>query len=419
MHFPSSDKFQKSLRSAYFFPVVISLLALVATFITSNTDYSFETKTAIFAGILAGYLTLTAFFYIRQDRIVKTSPAVVLDQETEEKLLALEEAGMFFGAALKPADMFRLLANRVNELVPFTTCVFYQKDETGARLKTAQAYGQKAESFEFLTIGKGKGLSGRVFLESRVLSDGSLTLERESLSPEISANFNSAVSVPLRSEGQTFGVLTLYGDRENAFGKRQMLLLEAAGERIAPLLLSSITFERNLENSLRDHLTELPNERALFLVLENQIAESQRYREQRPLTILSMDIKNFDRLNQKFGHAHGDRILNFTARMIKGQLRQMDFLSRVGGDEFLAVLPTASEEITRLIIERIEKAFEASPFEPAEGEKEFIKLNFGAASFLKDGETAQQLLKIARVRKKQFKEQSRTSLLWFSREYVN
>ncbi|HEX9963019.1 MAG TPA: GGDEF domain-containing protein, partial [Pyrinomonadaceae bacterium] len=201
--------------------------------------------------------------------------------------------------------------------------------------------------------------------------------------------------------------------------KKSVALIEAVGERISPLFLSSIAFERNLENALTDNLTSLPNERAFYLVLENQIAESQRFREQRPLAVLSIDIQNFDEINKRFGHVRGDQILSYAAKMIKGQLRQMDFLSRSTGDEFLAVLPTASEEITEIIINRIGKAFALSPFELTKSEREFIKLNFGAASFLKDGETAQELLRAANLKKQQSKKTGKSSILWFPREYVN
>ena len=356
MNFSSPAKFQQNLRSAYLFPAIVSLLALAATFVTSNTDYTFETKTGIFAAVTIGYLIFALVFYFRQNRAVKIESAKIFDEETEEKLLALEEAGTFFGASLKPADMFRLIANRVNEIVPFTVCVFYQHDETNDLLKPAQIYGQNSDRFENLQIAAGSGLTGKTFAEKSPQIDKNLALEKTGISPLKLEDLNCAVSVPLSSEAKVFGVLTLYGDRENAFSPRHCQLLEAVGERISPFLLSSIAFARNIENALTDNVTELPNERAFFLVLENQIAESQRYREMRPLTILSMDIRNFEEINRRFGHSRGDQILTYAARLIKGQLRQMDFLSRAAGDEFLAVLPTASDEITKIIVERIEKA---------------------------------------------------------------
>ena len=135
----------------------------------------------------------------------------------------------------------------------------------------------------------------------------------------------------------------------------------------------------------------------------------------RPLTVLSVDINNFSEFNDKFGHATGDRILAFTGQIIKNQLRQMDFLARSASDEFTAVLPTASKEIAFEIIGRIERAFVTRPFETIEGEKVYLKLNFGAATFGRDGEGerryAEHLLKTAITEKQQGKSTVRASFV--------
>jgi diguanylate cyclase (GGDEF)-like protein len=265
------------------------------------------------------------------------------------------------------------------------------------------------------------GLAGRTYASGEIQSAANLTAEKELVPPGALLGLNSAIAIPLKNQSEVYGVLALYAGREKGFGKKSWQMVAAVGERVAPLIFGSIAYERNLKNALTDALTNLPNERAFFLVLENQIAESQRYREQRPLAVLSIDIKNFDRFNKKFGHARGDQMLAHAARLIKGQLRQMDFLARSAGDEFMAVLPTASEEITEIIINRIRKTFEVNPFELAQGEREIIKLNFGAAAFLKDGETAQELLRVASLRKRMTKKSAggKGSVLWFPREYVN
>ena len=138
------------------------------------------------------------------------------------------------------------------------------------------------------------------------------------------------------------------------------------------------------------------------------------------MTVLGIDIKNFDDFNRQFGHAAGDRILYYAAGTIKNQLRQMDFSARTTGDEFLAVLPTASEEVAREIIERITKVFLANPFEISPTDKITLNLNFGAASFGSDGETAPALVKHARLKKQQTKAiENNSNLLWFSRKSGN
>jgi diguanylate cyclase (GGDEF)-like protein len=409
---------EKNRSTSYLILPLVSVLALVTTFWVSNLYLPFELKTAIFLAVTFSYLTFCLLQYIREAQISSQS-AGVFTQETEEKLLALEEASTFFGASLKPNEMFRLVASRINELIPFASCVLFLPDENNSHLCVAQAFGENAEKFGGLQVVSNESIVWKTFLQRESQLAGNLLFEKDFVSAEILETLKSAVSVPLRNEAEAFGVLVLYASREKAFDKKSVELIEAVGERVSPLFLSSLAFERNLENALTDNLTNLPNERAFYLVLENQIAESQRFREQRPLAVLSIDIQNFDEINKRFGHVRGDQILSYAAKMIKGQLRQMDFLSRSTGDEFLAVLPTASEEITEIIINRIGKAFDLSPFELTKSEREFIKLNFGAASFLKDGETAQELLRAANLKKQQAKKPGKSSILWFPREYVN
>jgi diguanylate cyclase (GGDEF)-like protein len=155
------------------------------------------------------------------------------------------------------------------------------------------------------------------------------------------------------------------------------------------------------------------------MVLENQLAESQRFRTERPLTVMSIDIKNFTDVNQNFGFAAGDRMLTFAAESLASQLRKMDFLSRSVNDEFLIILPTASEKFAAEIVQRIRDHFAARVFPVSDSEEIKVWLNFGWATFWQDGETAEQLLQNARVRKQQAKAEEPSKVLWFPKEYVN
>ena len=180
-----------------------------------------------------------------------------------------------------------------------------------------------------------------------------------------------------------------------------------------------MSFERSASNALTDKVTNLPNERAFYMVLENQLAESIRHRDDRPLSVLTIDIKNFADVNQKFGFAAGDRMLAFTAERLTSELRKMDFLARSSNDEFLLVLPTASEKFASEIIHRIRESFADDPIVISEEEDIKVWLNFGWATFWRDGDTAEQLLRTARVRKQQAKAEEPSRVLWFPKEYVN
>ena len=343
----------------------------------------------------------------------------IFNEEIENRLLALEEASKFFGASLKFPDMFRLAASRINELIPFASCALFLVEENNTKLKVVCAVGENSRNLLNLSTDSHKGLAGKVFLSQQIRHEEKFLSDKNILPEDAIKDFESGLSVPLFRGGDVFGVLTLFGDDKIRFDQNSIQLIEAVASRIAPLFMSSLSFERSLTNALTDTLTNLPNERAFYLVLENQIAESQRNRDERPLTILTVDIKNFTELNQNYGHAAGDLVLTFTANLIKAQLRQMDFLARSLNDEFFAVLPTASGEVALEIIERIEKAFFYNKFEISPQEKISLQLNFGAATFWKDGETAHQLLQYAHLRKQQTKSGRNNNVILFPKEYVN
>ncbi|MDQ3131726.1 MAG: sensor domain-containing diguanylate cyclase [Acidobacteriota bacterium] len=419
----SAEQNRENIGAFDFLLTGVSFCALALTFALSYADFGFETKLIVFSIILFLYLVFCISKYHshkkKQAAFLSNAAARELDADVQNRLFALEEVNEFFGASLKPADMLRLVASRVNELIPFETCVFYVLDEYRANFKVEYVLGTNAESLKNTEMSVKKGIAGKTFTSGTAQIDAGLLVDKPVFSQEIIKDFQSTIAAPLFHNSEIMGVVQLYGRQFDSYDDKSLKLLEAVGERVAPMFAGSMAFERSLSNALTDSLTALPNERAFYLVLENQIAESTRFQLERPLTILSIDVDNFSDFNEKFGHQTGDRFLSFAGKIIKNQLRQMDFLARSSGDEFLAVLPTASEKIASEVTERIKRAFVTKPFEIAEKEKVFLKLNFGAATFGRDGETAQQLLKTAVLRKQQAKTTEPSKVLWFPKEYAN
>ena len=409
-------------------PFVLLLIGFAGPFLTfflavSGINYNY--KIAGLVGVAAVYLIFCIWSYdyapSEEVRIENTEPDEIgkMTEEIRGKLLALEEANQYFGTSLKPADMFRLVSNRVRDICPFTACVLFILDETKTKLNLMCAEGRNAERLQGLEIAVDGGLAGMAVASGTVELEADLALEKISLPAEALVGFCSGAAIPLLHDGEVFGVYQLYSDINLNRGVEQTKLLEAIGERIAPLFRSSMAFEQSISSALTDIPTGLPNERAFFMVLENQLAESMRYSEERPLTVLTIDIKGFGEVNTKLGHQTGDRILEFAGARIKEQLRKMDFLARTVNDEFAVILPTASEKTAAEIVNRIEAVFAKTPFAFSENEDVKIRLNFGEATFWKDGDTAQQLIRHARLRKQQAKSEEPVGVLWFPKEYVN
>lgn len=400
---------------------IFGLIAPLLTFFLAVSGLPDPVKFSILGFLAVGYAAV-CFWSFRKARL-ETGEVPThrhsLEGDLDERLSAMGEASEFFGAALKPADLFRLVSSRVSEFFPFTVSALFVLSDSPDDLEVVHVHGPNAAAFEGIRVPLDHGLAGMAWLSGEVEMDADLDLDRQTMSPIVLAGLESGFAIPLLHEGKTFEVLTLYTDRRIAAEPETQQTLEAIGRRIGPLFLSSLSFERSLSNALTDSLTNLPNERAFYMVLENQLAESHRHRNDRPLTVLSIDIKNFAEANQSFGFAVGDRMLAFTAKALASQLRRMDFLSRASNDEFLIILPTASEKFAAEIIQRIRDKFSAEPLPVTETDDLKIWLNFGWATFWQDGDTAEQLLQNARIRKQQAKAEEPSKVLWFPKEYVN
>jgi diguanylate cyclase (GGDEF)-like protein len=108
------------------------------------------------------------------------------------------------------------------------------------------------------------------------------------------------------------------------------------------------------EETRRDVLTGVYNRAYLEQVLAREFEYSTRHRW--PLSIALADLDNFKTINDKFGRPAGDRILQGTAHILRGNTRETDLIARYGGEEFLVVLPATDADTARTVCARIAAA---------------------------------------------------------------
>jgi len=118
--------------------------------------------------------------------------------------------------------------------------------------------------------------------------------------------------------------------------------------------------ERNLEHLAQtDALTGVPNRRAFSTKMHDELERLQRY-QTRPGAVLMLDLDLFKHVNDHYGHQAGDAVLRHFAETLQDQLRRVDTLARVGGEEFAILLPETDCEGARHFAERLRKAVENS-----------------------------------------------------------
>lgn len=120
------------------------------------------------------------------------------------------------------------------------------------------------------------------------------------------------------------------------------------------------TYEISLSMALTDTLTGLYNRRYLDVHVEKLLQKNETSRKN--LGILMLDIDNFKMVNDTHGHAVGDQILKEFAARLQDKLRGFDMVARMGGEEFVALLPDVSRKMAHIVSERLRAAIDDEPF---------------------------------------------------------
>lgn len=164
------------------------------------------------------------------------------------------------------------------------------------------------------------------------------------------------------------------------------------------ILLDDVTEQKEQREeleymALHDGLTDLPNRTLFNDRLRQAIKIAKRNRE--PLAVMLMDLNNFKEINDSMGHQVGDEILREIATRLLEIIRDGDTVARMGGDEFLILLPAAKQAKQDHFIKRINSTLD-TPFIVA-GRSFEIRASIGVSLFPEDGEDPEILLKRADV----------------------
>lgn len=130
--------------------------------------------------------------------------------------------------------------------------------------------------------------------------------------------------------------------------------------------------------SLHDELTGLLNRRALLQALDQQLSLGQRSTQ--PLSVLMIDIDFFKRVNDTYGHITGDRVLQQLAATVNQRVRAQDLAGRLGGEEFLVILPGTDASGALQLAETLRQSVEADPFYGAEGQPIAVTVSIGVCT---------------------------------------
>jgi len=166
--------------------------------------------------------------------------------------------------------------------------------------------------------------------------------------------------------------------RDEAFTPEEAELFRIFALQGEAALTNLLLFEEVKGLAIRDDLTSLYNFRYFWEMLNHHVELSRRYGE--PLSLLFLDLDDFKRVNDTYGHLQGDLVLKTVAAFLRQAVRQADLACRYGGEEYAVILPQTPAAPAMGLGERLRAGIAATPI-PCGGGEMFMTVSVGVGSF--------------------------------------
>lgn len=316
---------------------------------------------------------------------------------TSARLLsALSDVAQAANSVLEPRKVMETVMSRAQDLIPAAAWILFLVDEKQHMLSLEQATGEGLKPVRNFRIKIGQGVPGWVVQYKKPLIINDVREDRR-----FDARFDmltgfrtrSILCSPLISRGRIIGVVEMMNRSRGRFDADDLAMLTTLAEPGAIALENAVLYQKASELSVTDDLTKLFNSRYLNVHLRREIKRSRRYGV--PVSLIFLDLDGFKTVNDRFGHLAGSRALFEVGQVISETVREIDVISRYGGDEFTVILPQTGAPGAVIIAERMRQSIEERVFLTQMGHDVRLTASFGVATFPDHGTTKEDLIQKA------------------------
>jgi len=296
------------------------------------------------------------------------------------------------GAALEFESTFQIFNKKLKEMLSFERAELILLEEKEGKVeikRILEVVGKEIASRREMPGQEGfslqknlvdllvSGQRGAIFI-----ADTSQSLQARRLS--LSQTVKSFAAVPLIMEKKMLAIMTMENIKEDDFDR-----LSVVAAQLALAMKKSRLYQEVQELSIVDGLTGTFLRRHFLERFEEELQRSRHH--QLPLSFLMVDIDNFKKCNDKYGHLVGDVVLKNIAHLLGEGVREIDLVGRYGGEEFSLLLAETDKESALQIAERLRLSIEEHQFK-AYDEVGKVTISIGLATFPEDAQEGEDLI---------------------------
>lgn len=273
------------------------------------------------------------------------------------------EVGRIIASETEPHSLIQRIVSVINKEIPFQHAVVYiaRKDMTGLDpvYYTGPAFEKITPSLLYYDQGAPGTIAATgepIFLQDAALYDGFLCFSDELERP------GSYLGIALKSENRVIGVMAFTHGKRQAFGVEDLDILRTLSPLISAGFEKAELFNKILELSRVDELTGLLNYRVMMEKLAEEVR--RKIRTGREFSFIMVDIDDFKRVNDRYGHIEGSRLIAQMGPLLKSACRtdSTDICFRYGGEEFSVLLAETTLGEAMAVAERLRSSVEEYPF---------------------------------------------------------
>lgn len=243
---------------------------------------------------------------------------------------------------------------------------------------------------ECAKIGIGEGIAGTVFLERKPIITNLGSADPRFIAKEVLSNTKSLLCAPLIAKGEVIGVINITNKKhDKLFNQKDLEFVTSLANQAAIAIDNAKLYEL----ATKDGMTKLYIYRHFMTLLENEARRCARYK--RNMSLIMMDIDNFKRINDTYGHLTGDTILRRLASTLQETVRTIDIPARYGGEEFVVILPETDKKDACIIAERIRKNISEIVVKVNKNENLSPTVSMGIAQYSTDSQDPKELINCA------------------------